>query len=203
MPLCPGMHMLITLVETTADLIKLASDKEEQLQASSADQIQRLVHMELQQAQAGRLCRPYTMQLADISEGEENVAVHSETPVLVAEPKAKQAKDSIKSPGNYPYPLATNQLWKVPPHPCRNCESPLHYDHDCASWRSQGRPQGRNASANKTSETYHKSYITMLEEDDDSYDSYCTMYNTLIDEATSTDILVAEVNEDMLSTLTE
>ena len=44
-----------TLVETTADLIKLASDKEEQLQAmaSSADQIQRLVRAELQQAQAG------------------------------------------------------------------------------------------------------------------------------------------------------
>ena len=36
----------------------------------------------------------------------------------------------------------------------------------------------------------------MLKEDDDSYDS---MYNMLIDKATSTDILVVEVNEDMLS----
>ena len=98
-----------TLVETTADLIKLASDKEEQLQASSADQIQRLVHAELQRAQAGGLHRPYATQLADISEGEEGRAALSETPVLVVEPKAKPAKDSVKSPGNYPYPLATNQ----------------------------------------------------------------------------------------------
>jgi hypothetical protein len=43
------------------------------------------------------------MQLADISEGEENGAALSETPVLAVEPKAKPAKDSIKSPGNYPY----------------------------------------------------------------------------------------------------
>ena len=138
------------------------------------------------------------MQLADISEGEENVAVHSETLVLVAEPKAKQAKDSIKSPGNYPYPLATNQSQKVPPCPCRNCRSPLHYNCDCASWRSQGQPQGRNASANKTSEAYHKSYIAMLEEDDDSYDSYCAMYNMLIDEATLTYIAMHDRNGQFL-----
>ena len=139
------------------------------------------------------------MQLADISEGEENGAALSETPVLVAEPKAKPAKDSVKSPGNYPYPLATNQSRKVPPCPCRNCGSPLHYNRDCASWRSQGRPPGKNASANKTSDAYHKSYVAMLEEDDDSYDSYCATYNTLVDEATSTDVLTAEVDEDMPS----
>ena len=39
----------------------------------------------------------------------------------------------------------------------------------------------------------------MLEEDDDSYDSYCTTYNTLVDEATLTDILTTEVDEDMPS----
>ena len=53
-PLSWHMHVDHTLVETTADLIQLASDKEEQLQASSADQIQRLIHVELQWAQAGR-----------------------------------------------------------------------------------------------------------------------------------------------------
>ena len=84
-PLSWHVHVDRVLVETTADLIKLASDKEEQLQASSADQIQRLVCVELQRAQAGRSHRPYAMQLADISEGEENAAVHSETPVLMAE----------------------------------------------------------------------------------------------------------------------
>ena len=36
------------LSRNDTDLIKLASDKEEQLQASSADQIQRLVRAELQ-----------------------------------------------------------------------------------------------------------------------------------------------------------
>ena len=75
----------------------------------------------------------------------------------------------------------------------------MHYDHDCASWRSQGRPPGKNASANKTSDAYHKSYVTMLEEDDDSYNSYCATYNTLVDEATSTDILTTKVGEDMPS----
>ena len=199
-PLSWHVHVDHTLVETTADLIKLASDKEEQLLASSADQIQRLVCAELQRAQAGGSCRPYTAQLADISEEEENGAVLSETPVLVAEPKAKPAKDSIRSPGNYPYSLATNQLRKVPPRPCRNCGSPLHYNCDCASWRSQGWPPGKNPSANETSNAYHKSYIAMLEEDDDSYDLYCATYNMLVDEATSTDILTAEVDKDMPST---
>ena len=182
----PSWHVHVdhTLVETTADLIKLASDKEEQLQARSADQIQRLIHVELQRVQAGGSCRPYVTQLADVSKGEENEAVLSETLVLVAEPKTKPAKDSVKSPGNYPYPLATNQSQKVPPRPCRNCGSPLRYDRDCASWRSQGWPPG-DASANKTSDAYHKSYIAMLEEDDDSYDSYCATYNMLVDEATS------------------
>ena len=81
----PSWHVHVdhTLVETTADLIKLASDKEEQLQASSANQIQRLVHAELQRAQVGGSCRPYVTQLADISKGEENEAALSETLVLI------------------------------------------------------------------------------------------------------------------------
>ena len=78
-PLSWHVHVDHTLVETTADLIKLASDKEEQLQANSADQIQRLVRAELQRAQAGRSRRPYMTQLADISKGEENGAALSET----------------------------------------------------------------------------------------------------------------------------
>ena len=58
-------------------------------------------------------------------------------------------------------------------------------------------------SANKTSNAYHKSYIAMLEEDDDSYDSYCTTYNMLVDEATLTNVLTTEVNEDMPSMLAD
>ena len=53
--------------------------------------------------------------------------------------------------------------------------------------------------ANKTSDAYHKSYVAMLKEDDDSYDSYCTTYNTLIDEATSADVLTTEVDDDLPS----
>ena len=41
----------------------------------------------------------------------------------------------------------------------------------------------------------------MLKEDDDSYDSYCAMYNTLVDEAASTDVLTTKVNKDMPSAL--
>ena len=103
-------HVDHTLVETTADLIKLASDKEEQLQASSADQIQRLIRAELQWVQAGGSCRPYATQLADISKGEENRAALSETPVLAVEPKAKPAKDSVKIVKGSPSPL--QKLWK-------------------------------------------------------------------------------------------
>ncbi len=195
----PSWHAHIdhTLVETTADLIKLASDKEEQLQASSADQIQKLVRAELQRqgAQATGIRRPYAAHLADIGEEEEELEEFSETPALAVEPKVKSVKDGIKSPGNYPYPLATNQSKKVPPRPCRNCGSPLHYDRDCASWRSQGRPQKTTAPANRTSNAYHKSYVAMLEEDDSSYDSYYATYNTLGDTAASSDVFVAETSE--------
>ena len=63
------MHIDHTLVETTTDLIKLASDKGEQLQAS-ADQIQRLVCAELQHQGApySGVQRPYTAQLANVEE---------------------------------------------------------------------------------------------------------------------------------------
>ena len=43
----------------------------------------------------------------------------------------------------------------------------------------------------------------MLKEDDDSYDSYCATYNTLVDKAASTDVLTTKVNEDMPSALAD
>ena len=117
-------HVDHTLVETTADLIKLASNKQEQLQASSTNQIQRLICAELQWVQAGGSRRPYVMQLEDISEGGENVAVQSETPVLMAESKAKPAKDRIKSPGNYP-PFSYKSIMKISSSPLQKLQKPF------------------------------------------------------------------------------
>ena len=187
------------LVETTADLIKLASDKEEQLKPAALIRSRDLSVQNCNEASG--LCRPYTTQLVNIGEEEEDATEPPETSALMVESKAKPAKDSMKSPGNYPFPLATNQSRKVPPQPCRNCGSPLHYDRDCVSWRSQGWPQGKIhiVPAGRTSDTYHKSYVTMLEEDHDNYDSYCATYNVLVDEAPSIDVLLAEASEDLLS----
>ena len=115
-PLSWHAHIDHTLVETMADLIKLASDKEEQLQASSADQIQRLVRAELQHrgASHGGPRRPYAAQLADIEKEEEEKGP-SKIPVLAVESKPKLARDGFKGLGNFPYLLVSNQSKKIPP----------------------------------------------------------------------------------------
>ena len=161
------MHTDPTLCLSTAELIKLASDKEEQQQASRADQIQKLVRSKLQRhnAQLNNSHRQFTTQLADVKEEEELAA---EAPALIANSRA--IKDSLKAPGRFPFPFANNRLKKVPPHPYWNCRNPLHYNRNCASWRSQGRPENKSGPTSKASKAYAKAYLAMLEEDELSYD---------------------------------
>ena len=53
----------------------------------------------------------------------------------------------------------------------------MHYDHNCASWRSQGRPENKSGPTSKASEAYAKAYLAMLEEDELSYDVHCATFN--------------------------
>jgi hypothetical protein len=123
-------HVDIEKCPTAADLIKLVTDKDEQLQASS--NISRM---------AGLMCNGFHFQgnkpglgahVADAEQEEELFG-------LTAEPKNGAGKDNLKAPGKFPFPLANNSSRRMPPRPCRNCGSPLHYDRDCASWRNRGR----------------------------------------------------------------
>ena len=57
----------------------------------------------------------------------------------------------------------------------------MHYDRNCASWRSQGRPENKSGPASKASEAYAKAYLVMLEEDELSYDVHCATFNALPD----------------------
>lgn len=154
-----------------------------QLQASGADQVQKLVWLELQcqNVPTHNSHQQFAMQLTDVEEEEEE-ELATEAPALVIESRA--TKDSSKAPGKYPFPFANNRSKKVPPHPCWNCGNPLHYDHDCASWRNQGHPENKPRPASKTNKAYSKAYLAMLEEDNSSYDTHCTTYNASLDPAT-------------------
>jgi hypothetical protein len=103
----------------------------------------------------------------DVAEEEE---AEAELPSLTVDAQTSTAKEGARAPGKYLFLLASNCSKKVPPRPCRNCGSPLHYDRDCTSWRNRGRPEGKPVSANKVNDIYHKSYIAMLEDDDDNYE---------------------------------
>jgi hypothetical protein len=140
--------------------------------------------------------RQFAAQLANVEEEEEE-----ETSTLAADVKPRQAKDNVKAPGSFPYPFAANKSKRIPLRPCRNCGNPLHYDRDCASWRSQGRLENK-APANRTTEVYNKAYIAMLEEDDSSYDAHCATFNTELDSSTSIEAFVVNVGLDADATAT-
>src|SRR5271170_2533070 len=170
---------------TSADLIKLAADKDEQLQASSISSITRFIKAEIQRqnAQTAVPRRQFGARVADIPKEEEE-----ELSSLVTDAKPLP---NVRAPGNYPYPLASNRSNKVPPRPCRNCGSPLHYDRDCASWRSQGRPINKAVPKSKAGESYHNSYIAMLEEDEEAFDENVATFLTLLDDQ-STDVMIVQ-----------
>ena len=100
---CPttwAAHIDTTLCPTAAELIKVATDKKEQLQASNVTDLSKLVRAELHKQSQRRFANA---QLADIEE--EELEVDS----LTADTKP------IKAPGSYPYPLANNRSRKTPP----------------------------------------------------------------------------------------
>src|SRR6266849_9356436 len=91
---------------TSATLIKLATDREEQLLASLAttsNSVARLVRQEVQRlnAQNTGSRRQFSSHLADIEED----YPPAETPTLSVESKSSGDKNLHKAPGKYPYPF--------------------------------------------------------------------------------------------------
>ena len=124
-------HIDIEQCVTSAELIKLATDKDEQLQASGS--ISQLVRLMRSGALGQGNRHVQAAHLASIDEEEEYEG-------LMADAKKGAAAADVKAPGSFPFPLALNRSKKIPPRPCRNCGSVLHYDRDCASWRNRDRP---------------------------------------------------------------
>lgn len=120
--------------------------------------IQRLVRNEVRQllrSTPTQPRRPYEARLADIPESSP-----TEDPVdtFVSEP--------YQVPTSYEYPRANNQSKNKPPRPCRHCGSPLHYDRDCESWLKANK---RTPLKAKVGDSYHDSYVAMLEGETDQY----------------------------------
>jgi hypothetical protein len=99
-----------------AELIKLALDKEEQLQASNTDQLQRLLRSKLlcQGAITQNARCQFNAQLADMDEEDEG----TDTSALITDMKSKSILDPMKAHGKYPFPFANNKSKKIPPRPC-------------------------------------------------------------------------------------
>ena len=134
---------------TSATLIKLAMDWEEQLLASLAttsNSIAKLVKQEVQrlatQNQGAR--RQFSSHLAEVEEEETPL----EMPSLTVDSKGHSDKNLHKAPGKYPYPFASNQSRNTPPRPCQNCGSNLHYNRDCESWRKCDKSDTRKLPVN-------------------------------------------------------
>ena len=180
-----AVHIDTTLCPTAAELIKVATDKHEQLQASNITDLSRLVRAEMQRQQHRRFANA---QLADIEE-EEDFATES----FVADAKPAASPAPAKAPGTYPYPTANNQSRKTPPRPCHNCGSPLHYDRDCASWRKLGSGKEKPKTNSKMNKLYHKSYIAMIDASDDEYEAQCATFLAALDSDTSVELPTSEV----------
>ena len=110
---------------TAASLIKLATDREEQLLASSTNShsnVARMICQEMQRlnAQNQGARRQFPSHLTDVEEEPDSL---KEVPSLVADTRMPTDKNIHKAPGNYPYPFATNRSKNPPPQPCRNCGS--------------------------------------------------------------------------------
>ena len=169
---CPttwAAHIDTALCPTATELIKVATDKCKQLQASNVTDISKLVRVELQRQTQRRFAHA---QLADIDE---------ELEVETLNVDAQSPKNNSKAPGTYPYPLATNRSKKTPPRPCRNCGSLYHYDRDCASWRKLGSGNEKPRLNNKANDAYHKSYVAMVKGNESEYEARCASFYEIID----------------------
>ena len=191
-PTAWAAHIDVNLCPTAAELIKTVTDKEEQLLASSISNIARLVRTELQKQ--GNLLpnarRHVDTHVADAMDDE------LEAEGLVVDSKPAASKKPIRAAEQYKFPLATNRSNRIPPRPCRHCGSPLHYDRECASWKQQNRPDIKNPPASKASEAYHKSYVAMLEDDDNDFDKHCTTFHALLDTDQTAESYIVEYAHD-------
>ena len=70
--------------------------------------------------------------------------------------------------------------------------NPLHYDRECASWKQQNRPEVKNPPASRANEAYHKSYVAMLEDDEDNFDKHCATFHALLDTDQITESYIVE-----------
>ena len=174
-------HIDLELCPTSAELIKLATDKDEQLQASGS--ISQLVRL-MRSGALGQANR--TVHLASVEEEEEYES-------LTADAKKGSTASDVRAPGSFPFPLATNRSKKIPPRPCRNCGSVLHYDRDCASWRNRDRPGTKALPASKANNAYQASYMAMLEDLDEEYQEQCDVFHASLNEALEATVLVTEV----------
>ena len=188
MPTVWAAHVDVNLCPTAAELIKTVTDKEEQLLASSISNIARLVRTEMQrQGGPSQNTRwPLDTHVAEALDDE------LEAGGLVVDSKSTATKNHIKATGKYKFLLSSNQLNCMPPRPCRHCGSPLHYNHDCASWKQQNRPEIRNQPPSRANEVYQRSYIAMLENDDDDFDKHCAAFHALLDTDQTTETYVVE-----------
>jgi len=127
---------------------------------------------------------------AHVAEAEEDPTVPKEVSSLVVDPRGPADKNVHKAPGNYPYPFATNRLKNAPPRPCRNCGSTVHYDHDCDSWRKQGKANARKLPVNAANSAYEEVYITILQGDEEACSTHCDTYYAMVDTITMVESLV-------------
>ena len=179
---------------TSAALIKLATDREEQLLASSATtstSVARLVRQEVQRlsAQHQGQRRQFASHLAAVDEEKEL----QEAPGLAIDAKSPADKNIHKAPGKYPYPFATNRSRNAPPRPCRNCGSNLHYDRDCESWRKRGKNDDKKLPTNAANAAYEEAYIAMLQGEDETCSNHCDTYYAMVDTLTAVDSLLAGI----------
>ena len=117
---CPtswAAHIDMSVCPTAAELIKVATDKHKQLQASNITNLSKLVQAELQWQQQQRFANA---QLANIEEENEEFELEG----LIADAKPSANKNPIKAPGTFPYPPVNNRSRKTLPRPCCNCGSP-------------------------------------------------------------------------------
>jgi hypothetical protein len=63
------------------------------------------------------------------------------------------------------------------------------------SWKRQGRPDGKYIPNVKANNAYHKSYVAMLEDDEEGYNSQCDTFNALIDHIDIAEALTVELDE--------
>jgi hypothetical protein len=107
----------------------MATVQDKQLQASSINNLTRLIRAKMprQGSQAPVLRKQHTALLVDKEEDEED-GLDELLGLAVDSKNTASNKEPAKAPSTFPFLLANNCSKRMPPQPCQNCGSPLHYD---------------------------------------------------------------------------